>query len=110
MARTAMTEEHKSALLEAKARTIEQNRERRGKRINVPPWSVYRSDEHNICLQKNDDEPLYYPDVASAFRGLFRRLIEPTRKMDLAAHRQVVADAEARIVKALEASRNLFDG
>jgi len=96
-------------MLEARAQTIEQNRERRGKRICVGVWSIYRSDENNIVLQKNEDDPLYYPDVGSAMVGLYRRMIEPDKKMELSAHRVYVGQVEARIMTAIAGVKDLFD-
>lgn len=109
MARREISQEKKAEMAAAREVTLAENRERRGKRLTVNGWSVYRSDENNISLQHGNDDPLYYPDVKSALVGMYRRMIEPTHKSDLKGHLAAVASAEARIVEAIAGVRDLFD-
>lgn len=109
MARRQVSEEAKAAMMAARKETLAENRERRGKRLTVNGYSVYRGDENNVFLQKGTDDPLYYPDVTSALVGLYRRMIEPAHKTELKGHLAAISSAEARIVEAIAGVRDLFD-
>jgi hypothetical protein len=74
----------------------------RQKRLIVGDWQIYRADSFNIILQKGENgDALYYPDVASALKALFQRMIEPTGKQELAAHLKRIEQAECTIMQAI---------
>lgn len=75
--------------------------------LEVDEWTIYEFDEYNWALQKQGDEPLYYPDFDYCVRVLFNKLLDkkavknaPLRTLD--DWLRIVEDTRSSIGKELE--------